>query len=162
MEILHPVPSCLKRSAELKKGLWALTLLGNITSFKRSTKALQNLYGTVLTPILISPDAFPPEVLPQENELESSDQSPAPEHVWLLHRHHRDPSLALEIEILLFYLCPTSTRFISIGNPKSTRVCPLRKFLLPTRTTSNPRSTSFRVRLSTALLVSAATNILKF
>lgn len=78
VEILHPVPSCLKRSAELKKGLWALTLLGNITSFKRSTKALQNLYGTVLTPILISPDAFPPEVLPQENELESSDQLPEP------------------------------------------------------------------------------------
>ena len=78
VEILEPVPSCLKRSAELKKGLWALTLLGNITSFKRSSKALQNLDNSVLAPILTSPDAFPPQVLPQENELESSEQLPEP------------------------------------------------------------------------------------
>ena len=78
VDILKPVPSCLRRSAELKKGLWALTLLGNITSFKRSSKALQNLHSSVMAPILISPDAFPPQVLPQENELDSSEQIPEP------------------------------------------------------------------------------------
>lgn len=42
-EIAEPVPTCLKRSACCERGHWQLVLVGNITSFDRSLKALRNL-----------------------------------------------------------------------------------------------------------------------
>ena len=68
--ILEPVPESIKRSARLKKGFWCLTLLGNITSFKRSSKALGNLYTPGIVSILISPEAFPPVITPKDYEMD--------------------------------------------------------------------------------------------
>ena len=45
-EIAEPVPLYLKRSAYCERGHWQLVLVGNITSFDRSLKALRNLRET--------------------------------------------------------------------------------------------------------------------
>lgn len=78
VDILEPVPESIKRSARLKKGFWCLTLLGNITSFKRSSKALGNLYTPGITSILTSPEAFPPAITPKEYEMDFTADSPDP------------------------------------------------------------------------------------
>ena len=74
--IPEPVPSCIKRSAQLQVGFWCLTLVGNVTSFKRSSKALERLENSPdITSILISQDAFPPQVQREEMELEFNLES---------------------------------------------------------------------------------------
>ncbi|KAI6654778.1 Regulator of nonsense transcripts 1 [Oopsacas minuta] len=78
VDILEPVPEAIKRAARLKKGFWCLTLLGNITSFKRSSKALQNLYTPGILSILTSPQAFPPTIAPKDYEVDFLAVSPDP------------------------------------------------------------------------------------
>ena len=78
VDILEPVPESIKRSARLKKGFWCLTLLGNITSFKRSSKALGNLYTPGILSILISPEAFPPVITPKDYEMDFKADPPDP------------------------------------------------------------------------------------
>ena len=57
VEILEPVPLCLKRSAQCRQGHWQLVLIGNVTSFNRSLKALttlrENPSCTALLPLLV-------------------------------------------------------------------------------------------------------------
>ena len=56
-EITEPVPLCLKRSAHCERGHWQLVLVGNITSFDRSLKALRTLreapVSTALLPLIV-------------------------------------------------------------------------------------------------------------
>ena len=56
-EILEPVPLCLKRSVLCRKGHWQLVLVGNVTSFERSIRALKTIGGspsrTTLFPLLV-------------------------------------------------------------------------------------------------------------
>ena len=56
-EISEPVPLCLKRSALCCRGHWQLVLIGNITSFTRSLKALKSFRDnpscTGLVPLLV-------------------------------------------------------------------------------------------------------------
>ena len=78
VDILKPVPESIIRSARLKKGFWCLTLLGNITSFKRSSKALGTLYTPGIVSILISPEAFPPTITPKDYEMDFTADSPDP------------------------------------------------------------------------------------
>ena len=65
VDIHEPVPDCVKRSAQSSIGCWGLTIVGNVTSFKRSIRALQQLPSSPISPVLLAPDAFPP-VLPNE------------------------------------------------------------------------------------------------
>ena len=62
-EILEPVPLCLKRSAQCERGHWQLVLVGNVTSFDRSLKALKTLrespkctetVNTALLPLIVN------------------------------------------------------------------------------------------------------------
>ena len=56
-EIAEPVPLCLKKSAHCERGHWQLVLVGNITSFDRSLKALRTLRETpvctALLPVIV-------------------------------------------------------------------------------------------------------------
>ena len=56
-EIAEPVPLCLKRSACYERGHWQLVLVGNVTSFDRSLKALKTLREapecTTLLPLIV-------------------------------------------------------------------------------------------------------------
>ena len=56
-KISEPVPLCLKRSAQCRQGHWQLALVGNITTFNRSLKALtilrQTPTCTELFPLLV-------------------------------------------------------------------------------------------------------------
>ena len=58
IEVAEPVPLCLKRSARCERGHWQLVLVGNITSFDRSLKALRILREppgcTALLPLIVS------------------------------------------------------------------------------------------------------------
>ena len=81
VDIPEPVPECLKRSANLKSGYWCLTLLGNVTSFKRASKALRSICTPGIVSILISPEAFPPELTVDENMPDF--EAPEPEIVQL-------------------------------------------------------------------------------
>ena len=79
VDIREPVPKCILRSAELQVGFWCLTLIGNVTSFKRSTKSLRCLINSEITPILISQEAFPPTVHKEQFKIElNTDASDAP------------------------------------------------------------------------------------
>ena len=78
VDIPEPVPGCIKRSARLEKGYWALSLIGNITSLKRSRKALETLCAPGIGSMLISPEGFPPQVLKQSYEVDFSSKSPEP------------------------------------------------------------------------------------
>ena len=57
IDVSEPVPLCLKRSAHCSQGHWQLTLIGNVTSFDRSLKALKALRDTpactALLPLLV-------------------------------------------------------------------------------------------------------------
>ena len=81
VDISEPVPESLKRSASMKIGYWCVTLLGNVTSFKRSSKALQSICSPGIISILISPEAFPPELTADVNEPDFV--APTPEQVQL-------------------------------------------------------------------------------
>ena len=52
-EIAEPIPLCLKRSAHCERGHWQLVLVGNITSFDRSLKALKTLRDTPVCTALL-------------------------------------------------------------------------------------------------------------
>ena len=56
-EISEPVPLCLKKSVQCKQGHWQLALVGNVTSFDRSLKALKCLRDapacTALLPLVV-------------------------------------------------------------------------------------------------------------
>ena len=81
VDIAEPVPQSLKRSADVQIGYWCLTLLGNVTSFKRASKALQSISTPGIISILISPEAFPPEITADDNEPDF--EAAAPEQVQL-------------------------------------------------------------------------------
>lgn len=57
IEVTEPVPLCLMRSARCGRGHWQLVLVGNITSFDRSLKALRTLRETpgctALLPLIV-------------------------------------------------------------------------------------------------------------
>ncbi len=57
VEVEHPVPNCLKRSAKFQKGHWQLGFVANITNYVRSLKALkiivQNPSSIRICPTLI-------------------------------------------------------------------------------------------------------------
>ena len=57
VEVEEPVPQCLERSAKLQRGHWQLSLIANITGYKRTLKALnalsQNPSCTALSSTLI-------------------------------------------------------------------------------------------------------------
>ena len=78
VDIPEPVPLCIKRSAKLMKGFWSLSLIGNVTSFKRSRKALEGLFAPGIVSILVSPEGFPPKELKQEDKLDPSGEPPEP------------------------------------------------------------------------------------
>ncbi|KAI6659112.1 Regulator of nonsense transcripts 1 [Oopsacas minuta] len=83
VEILDPVPDCLKRAGRLEVGIWTLTLLDNITTFKNCTKALHSLHESKIISILIHPKGFPPLLeIAQEHNLDyTSKQSLPPEEI---------------------------------------------------------------------------------
>ena len=63
VKVLEPVATCLKRSLELDRGHWQLTILGNVTVFKRAMEALailseENESRSKLTSILVHPAAY--------------------------------------------------------------------------------------------------------
>ena len=65
VDVLKPIPCCLKRSVQLKKGHWQLSLVGNVITFSRAMEALRSLLdskkrSTKLLPLLVHRDAFPP------------------------------------------------------------------------------------------------------
>ena len=65
VDVLKPIPCCLKRSVQLKKGHWQLGLVGNVITFSRAMEALRSLLdskkrSTELLPLLVHRDAFPP------------------------------------------------------------------------------------------------------
>ncbi len=58
VEIMNPVPNCLKRSANLGRGHWYLEVLGNVTALKRATNALIVMLEkdcSKLIPLLVNP-----------------------------------------------------------------------------------------------------------
>ena len=54
VEVEKPVPQCLKRSAKLQKGHWQLSIIANITGYKRALKALKMLVQNPLSTALSS------------------------------------------------------------------------------------------------------------
>ena len=65
VDVLKPIPCCLKRSVQLNKGHWQLSLVGNVITFSRAMEALCSLLdskkrSTKLLPLLVHRDAFPP------------------------------------------------------------------------------------------------------
>ncbi len=79
VDVSAPVPHCLRRSVRLGKGHWELRLVGNITTFKRTTKVLLDILrcqkrSMELLPLLVHPDAFPPTVTAgdRDNTVKSS------------------------------------------------------------------------------------------
>ena len=65
VDVLKPIPCCLKRSVKLNKGHWQLSLVGNVITFSRAMEALRSLLdskkrSTELLPLLVHRDAFPP------------------------------------------------------------------------------------------------------
>ena len=62
VELCNPLPQCLNAS-QAGKGCWQLEIIGNVTAFNRSMKAIQSLNTaktTGLTPILVHPCTFVP------------------------------------------------------------------------------------------------------
>ena len=76
LDILDPVPDCLKHSVSLQLTSWRLSLLGDVTAFVRSNQALQNIENSKIISILTSPEAFPPPLdIAQEHRVELSAKS---------------------------------------------------------------------------------------
>ena len=80
VDMLDPVPDCLKQAGSLQLMSWRLSLLGDVTSFVRSNKALQNIENNnIIISILTSPEAFPPpQDIAQEHRIELSGDSSDP------------------------------------------------------------------------------------
>lgn len=89
LNILDPVPDCLKQSVSLQITSWRLSLLGDVAAFVRSNRALQNLEYNKIISVLISQEAFPPPLdLAQEHRVELSTDS---SHVTKDAEHVKNP-----------------------------------------------------------------------
>ena len=89
LELQEPIPLCLKLSAKQSKGHWQLSIVSNVTAFKRSLNALQRLFyekisSTQLLPLLVYPQVctedrrsnFNSEHFAQSQPIEGACQSP--------------------------------------------------------------------------------------
>ena len=84
LEMEDPIPSSLQLSAKQSKGHWQLTIVGNVTSFKRSLEALQNLFtkklgSTELLPQLVCPKEWVAEVTKTSTSASADDQNTNPQ-----------------------------------------------------------------------------------